>query len=202
MTIGSGSRLDSPAPLRSALAVATTAAVLALSGCGTADLVPAGSLDPGDLRRVEVGATLRDPETERSVTVNALVTNFPVPEDYAPAEEGTDVPDPTVVVLVDLSVVAGDLYPSIAQPSDFRLRSGDGETAEAVTTLGASLTEATLWPLEELTAGGSQRGWVAFPVAWDSLAGAELVMTRPANITTTEGQTLEPDQFVVPLGLD
>lgn len=184
---------------RAALLGLALAASIALTGCGPVDLVAPDTTDPSALRHREVGATATDPTIGRSATVNAVVTNFPVPADYEAAD---DAPPADVFVLVDLSVVAGDVYPSVVQPSNFLLRSASGDVVEPVTTIEVALTGATLWPLGEVTSGGSQRGWIAYPVTWDTVVGAELIMNRPDNITDDNGETLPVEQFVLPLGLE
>ena len=184
---------------RAALLGLALAASITLTGCGPADLVPADSTEASALRHREVGATARDETIGRTATVHAVVTNFPVPADYEPAD-GETTPD--VFVVVDLGVVAGDKYPSVAQPSDFHLRSAAGDVVEPVTTIESALTGATLWPLGEITSGSAQRGWVAYPVTWDTVVGAELVMTRPDNITDENEEMLPVELFVVPLGLE
>ncbi|SDD61389.1 hypothetical protein SAMN05216410_3572 [Sanguibacter gelidistatuariae] len=175
------------------------AGAIALTGCGPVDLVPADSTDASALRHREVGATAHDETIGRSATINAVVTNFPVPTGFEAAD---GAPSPDVFVVVDLSVVAGDVYPSVVQPSNFLLRSAAGDVVEPVTTIDTALTDATLWPLGEITSGHTQRGWVAYPVTWDTVVGAELVMTRPDNITDENGDKLPAEQFVVPLGLE
>lgn len=184
---------------RTALLGLALAATAALAGCGPVDLVPADSTDSGALRHREVGATVRDPVVGRSARVNGVVTNFPVPAGFEPPG---DTPPPNVFVLVDLSVVGGNLPPSVVQPTDFLLRTADGAVVEPVTTISTALTEATLWPLGEVASGQSQRGWVAYPVTWDTVAGVNLVMNRPDNIRDSNGIALPAEQFVVALRLD
>lgn len=183
---------------RVALLGLTLVAATALTGCGPADLVPADSTDASALRHREVGATVHDETIGRTATIHAVVTNFPVPDGFE-AADGATTPD--VFVVVDLSVEAGDVYPSVVQPSNFLLRSASGDVVEPVTTIEAALTDATLWPLGEITSGHSQRGWVAYPVTWDTVVGAELIMNRPGNITDEDGEKLPVEEFVVPLGL-
>lgn len=180
-----------PRTVVSALTVA-----LALTACGDGRIAPARSTDPGDLDYTEVTSSITDSQMESTVTIHGLVPNFPVPE-------GVDAPDGVeAYVLVDLTLATGAQIAATTGPTDFQLQSASGDPLLADPSLDVALTSATFWPLEELTKGQSQRGWVAFPLTWETLDGAVFVMTRPAEAVLDNGLALESAEFQVPLSTD
>lgn len=187
-------RRDAPAVRARALsAVSVLAVATALAGCGDTTITAARSSDPAKLDYTAVASSITDKQMQSTVTINGLVPNFPVPEGF----EGPD--DVRALVLVDVTLTTGSTYTATTGPADFQLQSPSGDALIADTTVDLALTEATFWPLEELTKGQSQRGWVAFPLTWDTLDGAVFVMTRPAEATLDNGVSLDEAEFQVPL---
>ncbi|MEP7795504.1 hypothetical protein [Sanguibacter sp. 25GB23B1] len=182
-----------PHAVSSALTVALT---LTLTACGDGRITPARSSAPDDLDYTEVAGSITDKQMQSTVTINGLVPNFPVPE-------GVDAPDGVeAYVLVDVTLSTGSEIAATTGPTDFQLQSASGDPLLADPSLEVALTSATFWPLEELTKGQSQRGWVAFPLTWDTLDGAVFVMTRPSEAALDNGLALEAAEFQVPLSAD
>lgn len=190
-------RRDTPAVRPRALGVVSVlAAAAALAGCGDTTITAARSSDPARLDYTTVGSSITDKQMQSTVTINGLVPNFPVPDGF----EGPD--DVRALVLVDVTLTTGSTYSATTGPGDFQLQSPSGDPLLADTTVDLALTESTFWPLEDLTKGQSQRGWVAFPLTWDTLDGAVFVMTRPAEATLDNGASLETAEFQVPLAAE
>lgn len=175
--------------------VIVLAALASLTACGSAGLEPADSTSPEDLTYVELATTIRDRVADREVVVHGVVTNFPAPgSDEVPEDVDT-------LVLVDLTVTTSADLPGEIGPSSFELHSGAGEPLLALTTVDAALTDSTFWPLVASSSTRTQRGWLAFPMSWDTLSGVELVLVRPGT-AADPGADGEVAEFSVPLGID
>ncbi|WP_198733042.1 hypothetical protein [Sanguibacter suaedae] len=164
---------------------------MALTGCST-DVT--GRTDPGGLTHRAFERVATDRLLETTLTVHGTVTDFPTPNGY----DG----DAQVLVLVDVTLSAGDVLQATTGPSDLALRAaaGDERAAETSPAVSVALTDATLWPLEDLPGGRSQRGWVAFPVDRDTLDRAELVLRLPAHDRNSDDSPR--DELVVLLAED
>ena len=164
-----------------------------LYACGDGSIKPAGSTDPSDLDYTVVDGSITDKRMGSVLTIHGVVPNFPVPEEVE-APDGVEA-----YVLVDVTLATGGEISATTGPTDFTLQSPTGDPLLADTTLAAALAASTFWPLEELTRGESQRGWVAFPLTWETLDGAVFVMTRPAEAALDNGLALEAAEFQIPL---
>lgn len=185
-------RLGRPA-VRLRSAACLVAGTLVLASCGDGSIRPAASTDPSDLDYTAVDGSITDKRMGSVLTINGVVPNFPVPD-------GIDAPDGVeAYVLVDVTLATGGEISATTGPTDFTLQSPTGDPLLADTTLADALAGSTFWPLEELTRGESQRGWVAFPLTWETLDGAVFVMTRPAEAALDNGLALEAAEFQIPL---
>ncbi|PFG32669.1 DUF4352 domain-containing protein [Sanguibacter antarcticus] len=184
------------AAVRARVAVSILTVTFVVAACGDGQIVPARSAAVDSLDYATVDRSITDSRTGSTVTINGLVPNFPVPG-------GLDISDAVkAFVLVDVTLSTGADVAATTGPSDFRLQSAAGDSVQTSPSLDVALTSATFWPLEDLAPGQSQRGWVAFPLTWDTLDGAVFVMTRPAESTLANGLVLEPEDFQVSLSAD